>query len=382
MAGHVEKRGKTYRVILDIGRDNNGKRIRKVFSGFTTKKEAQAFLAEKEHELNTGIFVEPSNETVESYLLSWLSDKKAQVRPTTFRSYDWLVRNHIIPRIGRIQLSKLKPVHLQNMYTSMQSDGSPLSARSVLHAHLVIHQALDRAVKWGMIPRNPADAVDPPRPKNKEMSVWDEEQVRRFLEAARKDRYYVAFLLAVMTGMRKSEILGLRWKDIDMDKGTISISQTRVYTGKGSAFSEPKTDHGKRSIAIPPMVVEALRQHRRTQLQERLKAGPAYQDTDLVVATSVGTPLTHRNLDRSWYRLLEVAEVPRIRFHDLRHTHATLLLKAGVHPKVVSERLGHANIGITLDTYSHVLPGLQEAAALMLEDVLKNEDRKGENQIK
>ncbi len=369
MKGHIRKRGNKYAVILDIGRKEDGSRNRKWFSGFDTKKAAQKFLNEKLHEIDTGKFVEVTKETMKEYFAAWLEDKKTQVRPSTWKSYRWLI-NRMVEHIGKIKMADLKPQHLQKMYNQLQKGEKPLSARSVLHAHLIIQEALDRAMKWGMIHRNVAEAVDAPRPKKIEMSVWDAEEVRKFLEVAKEDRYYIAFLIAITTGMRKGEILGLRWKDIDFEKNTLSVRQTFARAEKGHDFQEPKSSSSFRSIALPPDTIEALRLHKVQQAKEKLKAGSLYQDMGMVVATSVGTPVLSRNLDRTWFKLMEKAGVSRIRFHDLRHTHATLMLKNGVHPKIVSERLGHSNIGITLDTYSHVLPGLQEAAAKQFADAL------------
>ncbi|GIM45915.1 site-specific integrase [Collibacillus ludicampi] len=375
MKGSVFKRGSTWAYVVDLPRGEDGKRKQKKKGGFATKKEAEAALAKFIADVERGMYVEDAKITLGEYLEEWLKDKQANVRKSTFRSYAWLVNNHIIPHIGQIELTKLTPVHLQRLYTKLQQQEQPLSNRSILHAHLIIQEALDRALKWGMVARNVAKAIDPPRPKKVDFQVWNEEEVKRFLEVAKDDRYYVAFLLAITTGMRKGEILGLRWQDVDLEKGIISVRQTLSYTGKGSEFQAPKTDHGKRAIAIPPQVVEFLRKHKVKQAEEKLLAGPLYQDHDLVVATQVGTPVTARNLDRSWYKLRDEADVPKIRFHDLRHTHASLMLLQGIHPKVVSERLGHANIGITLDTYSHVLPGLQEAAATQFGEVLFGEKK-------
>lgn len=370
MKGSVFKRGSKWAFVVDLPRNDAGKRQQKKKGGFNTKKEAEAALAKLIADIERGLYTETSKTSFGSYLENWLQDKRANIRKSTFRSYEWLVKKHIIPHIGRVELAKLTPAHLQRLYTKLQQKENPLSNRSILHAHLIIQEALDRALKWGIISRNVAKAVDPPRPKKVDFKVWSEDDVRRFLETAKEDRYYIAFLLAITTGMRKGEILGLRWQDVDMEKGIISVRQTLSYTGKGSEFQAPKTDHGKRAIALPSQTIEELRRHRVKQAEEKILAGPLYKDHGIVVATQVGTPVTARNLDRSWYKLREEAGVPEIRFHDLRHTHASLMLLQGIHPKIVSERLGHANIGITLDTYSHVMPGLQEAAALQFGDAI------------
>lgn len=376
MAGHVEKSGSTWKVIIELGRDEEGKRIRRAFRGFKTKKEAQGFLNDKEHELKTGTFIDRNSGTVAELLKQWMEDKRAQVRVTTYRGYEWLVERHLIPHLGHIRLDELKPIHLQTAYRKMMDGEKPLSNRSVKHAHQILSQTLDRAVKWGMLPRNIADAVDSPRAKKTNMAVWDEISTRTFLEAAQGDDYYILFLLAVYTGMRKSEIMGLRWADVDLQTAQLSIRQTLVYNGHGGEFGLPKTNRGQRPIAIPTFVVDTLITHKRQQNAIRLRCGSSWEDHDLVMCLQNGKPLVHRTVDNHWYALLEKAALPKIRFHDIRHTHATLLLKQGVHPKIVSERLGHSAIGITLDTYSHVLPGLQEQAATMFQDMLHSEDKK------
>jgi integrase len=266
-----------------------------------------------------------------------------------------------------IPLSRLEPMHLQSFYAELNGK---LSSQSILHIHRCIHNALEAAMRWGKVQRNVADLVKPPRVTRKELTVWDETQLRTFLRVAKGHRLYVAFLLAASTGMRQGEILGLRWADVDLEKGTISVRQALSKDYSGFAIQETKTESSIRTVAIPPNVVAELRKHRIRQMEERL-AAKTYTDHGLVIQSTVGTPVLPRNLKRVWYRLLEESGVPKIRFHDLRHTHATLLLKAGVHPKVVSERLGHSSVQITLDTYSHLLPNMQEAAALRFGELLE-----------
>lgn len=371
MRGHVRKRGTKWCFVLDIGRDVNGKRIQKWFSGFKTKRDAERAMTEKMQELNTGTFVEPSHEDFATYIQRWLEDKKSQVRPSTLRSYDWLVRCHVVPNIGHIRVSDLRPQHLQTMYRTLSEGESPLSTRSIQQLHTVIHESLKRAVKWSIVARNVADAVDPPRVERRQSSIWTPEQALQFLEVSKKEeRYWIGFVLAIMTGMRKGEILGLRWSDIDWDHGFVQIRQTLSWSQGKPAFQEPKTERSRRSVAMSPETMTALRRHKRIQAQERLIFDSEYQDNDLVIARADGRPQNPRTFDDAWYRALELSDLPRIRFHDLRHTHASLLLQQGVHPKIVSERLGHATINITLDTYSHVLPGLQKEVADRFDDVI------------
>ncbi|QHZ55773.1 site-specific integrase [Brevibacillus sp. NSP2.1] len=378
MKGHVRKRGAKWCFVLDLGKDETtGKRQQKWFSGFATKKEAEKAMAEKITEINQGTFIEPSKEMFASFLTSWLENKKMSVRSSTFRNYEWLINNHILPHLGKYELSKLNPMHIESFYRKLKKDESALSDEVISKIHTIINAVLTRAHERGFVAKNVAKLVDKPRFSKKKMEVWNEKEVLQFLDVAREDRLYIAFFLAITTGMRRGEILGLRWKDIDFENGEISVQQT--LSNKGDELQEPKTKSAQRSIALPEQTVAELKKHKRRIAQEKLLARSVYQDNDLVVCTSVGTKVLPRNLIRTYYRLLKKADVPKIRFHDLRHSHATLLLKKGVHPKIAQERLGHANIRITLDTYSHVLPNMQSEAAKQFGDSLFNKDDDNKN---
>lgn len=239
----------------------------------------------------------------------------------------------------------------------------------------VLHAALRQAVRWQLLVRNPADAVEPPRPPRRELQVPDAAEVRDLLAAADGTPYGPLVRLAVLTGMRRGELLGLRWGDVDLDAAVLHVQQSaQRITGQGMIFRQPKTRLSRRSIALSPVAVALVRQHRRRQAETRLLAGSAYEDQGLVFTSGLGSPVEPGNLLRGWSKIVAVAGAPHVRFHDLRHAHATLLLRQGVHPKIVSERLGHASIAITLDTYSHVVPGLQEAAAAQLDALLADPD--------
>ncbi|SFU39267.1 site-specific integrase [Alicyclobacillus macrosporangiidus] len=373
MKGHLRKRGSKWCFVLDVGKDENGKRIRKWFSGYATKREAEKAMASKIVEIESGGYVVAPKETVGTYLRRWLDDKRPQVAYNTYRKYEWLVCHHIIPKLGHIGLQKLTPSHLQKFYTDLRSGEAALSARSTLHAHRIIHEALDRAVKWGLVSRNVADAVEPPRADRYQASVWTAEQAAYFIEQTRttEPRCWAVFVLAITTGMRKTEILGLQWTDVDMERGYISIQRTLDYVKKQPVVKELKTDRSRRYVALPSLATEALGAQRALQAQDRLLLGPDYKVSDWVFTNEIGEPLSPNTVNTAWYRALRSVDVPRIRFHDLRHTHASLLLKQGVNPKVVSERLGHATVQITLDTYSHVLPGLQRDAADRFDELLR-----------
>jgi integrase len=322
------------------------------------------------HDQQQGTLITARDQPFGTYLAKWLEDAvKPSVRAKTHESHARQVRVHIAPALGKIPLSKLTALHLQGFYQKMVGGGPAPS--SVGRQHAIIHRALAKAERWRLVGRNVADLVDPPRADRKEMAPLTPEQTSQFLEAARESRYYALFVLAVTSGMRQSELLGLTWRDVDFERGSVHIRQQLVYVpGAGFPFSEPKTAKGRQAIALPDLAIAALRQHRRCQVEEQLKA-PEWVDIDLVFANEVGKPEERGNLvRRHLHPILTRAGLPRVRFHDLRHTAATLLLSLGSHPKVVQERLGHSTIAVTLDVYSHVLPTIQRDAVSKLDGLL------------
>jgi integrase len=264
-----------------------------------------------------------------------------------------VVRVHIRPALGEIKLERLTALHVQNLYQQKLDSG--VSLRRVLYIHVTLHKALKQAVKWLLIPRNVTDAVERPKPVSREIEPFTEEQIQKLLEAAKGDRLEALYVLAVTTGMRQGEILGLQWKDVDLGEGKLRVNRT-IF---GGVLSPPKTKKSRRSIKLSKVTLLKLLEHRRKQNASKW-----------VFSTKSGTPISCHNLiNGSWKPLLEKASLPSRRFHDLRHTCATLLLIKGVHPKIVQELLGHANIGITLDTYPHYLPNLQGEAVRAMEDI-------------
>lgn len=370
MRGHIAKKGNKYYIVIDMDRDEvTGKRKQKWLSGYDKKREAERALPGVLSEFLNGTYVGPTKKTFGEIMKKWLQDKKTSVKHGTWKSYKWLVNTHIIPNIGRIQITKLKPEHLHNLYHVTLLQKSKLSVGSIKKAHVLIIDALNRAVAWGEITRNVAETVELPQGKKTKFEVWNEQQLKIFLDTAKDDQYYTAFELAASTGMRQSEILALRRVDVDLRTKTASVRQAYTITEAGHDFDDTKNDSSIRSIALFANTVQLLEAHFQKQAKE-MSENKLYKDSGLVIQTSVGTPVSPRNLMRNYYRILDkilekYLDFPKIRFHDLRHTHATLLLKAGIHPKIVQERLGHSSINVTLDTYSHVLPNLQEA-------VLKN----------
>lgn len=369
MRGHIRKRGSKWVVIVDVGPDQNGRRKQRWHSGFYTKRDASRALTEILGRLQLGAYVEPSRQTLADFLREWLPAVQVTLRPSTFASYRANVETHIIPHLGTIPLQNLTPATLNGFYAELLQGartgrGRGLKATTVHYIHVILHKSLAQAVRWDRLSRNPADQADPPRRQaDTQMRTWSAEELRAFLEHVRDDRLYHAYLVAATTGLRRGEVLGLRWADVDLDAGRLAIRQTLILVRNELAFSTPKTAKGRRSVALDPVTADALRTYRRTQLEERLAWGPAYQDNDLVFCREDGAPIHPQRFYERFDQQVRAAGLPRIRLHDLRHTHATLALQAGVHPKVVSERLGHSSVAITLDTYSHVVPAMEEEAA-------------------
>jgi integrase len=301
-----------------------------------------------------GFIFDDENVSVGEYLERWLDDSvRGSVRASTRASYERQVKRYIIPAIGRIKLGKLTPAHVQHLYREMQDRG--LSARTVQYTHAVLRRALKQAKRWGMVDRNVAEDVDPPRLKRNEIQPLDPDQTRRLLEAAEGDRLHAFYVVAVTAGLRPSEMLALRWSDVDLEAGTLRINRA-LSDGE---FVTPKTPRSRRKIELSNTARSALRAHRKGQLEEQMKKAGLWKDHGLVFPSTVGTPLSHRNLVRSFKALLKRAGLPaETRLYDLRHTCATLLLNGNVYPKYVQELLGHASIAQTLDTYSHVLEGM------------------------
>lgn len=370
MRGHIRKRGRTWAVVVDIGRDERGRRRQKWHSGFRTKRAASEALTEILGQLSTGQYVAPSNLTVRRFLEEeWLPAIRPSLRPLTLNSYAANVRNHVVPRLGSARLQGLTPAMLNSMYAELSESLSP---RTVRYIHAILRRALSDAVKWNRLARSPAAAADPPSLRaavKTVMRTWSAVELQAFLESVRDDRLAACWRFLAMTGCRRGEALGLRWRDVDLDAGRATI--VRALVGS-RALSETKSERGQRTIALDARTVAALREHRRAQLEERFALGSAYEDHDLVFCREDGTPIWPRSLSRAFARHAAAVDLPRIRLHDLRHTHATLALQAGVHPKVVQERLGHATISITLDVYSHAIPAMQEEAASRVAALLES----------
>jgi integrase len=372
MTGHIRQRSAgSWEIKFDLWRDPaTGKRETRFVTVKGTKKAAQKELRRLLSTVDEGRFVEPSKLTVAQYLDQWLDEgAKHKVSGKTLGRYTELLRLHAVPMIGAHRLTRLEPLHIQTVHAAMRKRG--LSAQTIKHCHRVLSQALRQAVRLRLITTNPADDVDPPRVARTEMKVLDQAQAAGLLKAAERSSIYVPVLLGVTTGMRRGEILALHWHEVDLDHRSLSVAQTLEETKAGGlVFKIPKTERSRRKIALPAIAVEALRRWRTRQTEDRLRAGPLWIDHDLVCCRPDGTPLSPRQLSKT-FAVLSRRLGLGVRFHDLRHSHMSHLLAAGVHPKVVSERAGHASVSITLDVYSHLIPGMQEDAARRIDDALR-----------
>jgi integrase len=366
MAGRtVKKDGDKWYYVLTYGKKEDGKPMQYKKRGFKTKKDAQNALLELEQSLITGSYVKPNKILFGDYLLNqWLEDKQTKVKKQTLKTYTWIVEKHIIPTLGKIELNQITPMAIQKLYNRLTKDNA-LSDENIQKVHTLINDSLKKAERWGFLGRNPASLVDRPKAVKKEISVWDVMEVQAFLKFAKGyNRYYIAFLLALTTGIRQGEILGLlQWRDVDFEHGCLRITQT--LSGNGKEFLPyTKTKAGTRTVDLPDETLEKLIIHKAMIEKEKLELGlNEYNDFDLVVCTPTGTPTNKDNIRRTFKSIIKKANLRKIRFHDMRHTHATLLLLQGVNPKIVSERLGHADVRITLDTYSHLLPSMQKETA-------------------
>ncbi len=317
-----------------------------------------------------GIVYDDENLAFGEYLDIWLKGSVyGSVRQSTYDRDTNLVNNHIKPVLGGLKLKKLNSAHVQSFYRDRLDKG--LSASTVHKMHDILRRSLAQATKWHLVQRNVADTVKPPRPAPKEICALSATETRRLLEAAGGDRLEALYVLAIHSGIRQGELLALRWQDVDVGNAVVSVRRTLTRSGGKVAFGEPKTKKSRRSICLTPQAVEALKAHLERQLQDIEILGDRYQDQGLVFTTDTGAPINPSNLrQRSFAPLLRRAGLPHMRFHDLRHTCATLLLSRGVHPKFVQELLGHATIAITLDTYSHIIPSMGDATARAMAEAL------------
>ncbi len=368
MKAGVRKHGAKYEFAILAPADETGKRKQQWFTGYRTLKDAQSARRAELAKIDKQEYVAPTKTTTGAYLTGWLASIKRDVRPSTWASYELNIRRHVIPAIGAIPLQTLDPKRISTLYGDLldhgRQDGEGLSYQSVRYIAMILRHALKQAIEDSALTVNPTNkAKRPPKPQSRmEMKTWSAAELRAFLDAIQTEPMYAPLVLAASTGMRRGEVLGLRWRDLDLDAARVAVTQTYIAIGYQVHFSPPKTAKGRRNVALDGRTVAVLREHRRTQVAGYVALG-IRPDHDLVFTTALGEPIHPERLTRSFAQYVKAAGVPSIRLHDLRHTHATLALQAGIHAKHVSERLGHSTVAITLDTYSHAIPAMQEEAA-------------------
>ncbi len=403
MRGHIRRRGEhSFEYIVDIGGataqrcQSCGRRFwverkpkpccpkcggvlveteerrRAIKGGYATRRECEAALAKVLAALETQSFTAPTKVTVKQFLLTeWLPAIKGTLRPTTYSSYAMLTREHIIPRLGSLQLQRLTPGAINALYAHLSEHGrvhggGPLSASSVRRVHAVLHRACHDAVRWGRLTVNPVAGADPPKASaehHDRLPVWTAEQLTAFLAAVAEDRLYALWRVLAATGMRRGEALGLAWEDVDMEQGSLTIRRAWIPVDGVAQFSEPKSRRSRRTIALDPVTVEALRTHAARQADEQSTWQEDAAEVGLVFTRPDGRPLVPWAVSKAFRDHGRAALLPAIPLHGLRHTYATLALASGVNPRIVSGRLGHATVALTLDVYSHVLPQADREAA-------------------
>jgi integrase len=367
--GRVFRRGKSWSFTVDV-QPPGAPRKQLTRAGFATKSEAIEAMHEVQESLRVGRYVEPSRLTLGEFLVKmWLPAVKSTVRPTTWDSYEAYIRLYIVPRLGEVPIQAISRGQLMIFYAELEQNGrirgggGPLSSKTVHNIHVTLLKAFGDALEDQLVVRNPAVRAHRTSAERPLMRTWTAEQVRTFLHHVHDDRLFALWRVAVTTGMRRAELLGLRWRDINFDGGQLAIVQTRLKAGGTTYFAGPKTQRSRRTIALDPRTLDILRRHRASQAAEKLALGTAYEDNGLVFCFQDGKPLDPDGVRLRFARHIRDARLPVIRFHDLRHTHATLGLMADVHPKIMQERLGHSTVAFTLDIYSHAVPTMQEEAA-------------------
>ena len=372
MRGSIRKRGKnSWELTINLGRDAQGKRLRKFVNVKGKKADADRRLRELMASFDRGLPPDNGKVTVAEFLERWLADyAEPGTRGRTAQRYESDVRLYMVPAFGHLRLTQLRPSDIQALEAKLLKQGK--SARSVGHLHTVLKEALKHAMRWGLLHRKVAEAVDPPRVHRKEVQPPDAIDVLLILELANETPYAPPLTFLARTGCRRGECLGLRWSDVDLENGTASIVQTLQRVRKqGLVFLPPKSAKSRRAISLDAETVRSLREHRGKQVLLKVELGDAWGDHGLVFPGALGQPLDPATLTRNFKKLAGRVGMSHVRLHDLRHFHATMLLKSGTHLKVVQERLGHASIAITADTYSHVAPGLQKAAAEAFSDAME-----------
>jgi len=365
------KRGSRWCVVVELGKDPvTGKRRQQWVYG-ATRKEVQEAQVKLLRERDTGTSLDPTRLTVAEYLAHWL---ETVVRPNkailTYERYEAITRNHLVPAFGTVPLAKLAPAHLAKLYADLDHLG--YARNTVRGVHGCAHAALSKAVQWRMIVQNPADLVDKPAIDATPATIWDAPTLAEFLDLIRGRRFEPLYLLALNTGLRAGELLGLRWSDLDLARALLTLSRQQIRSTRFGHLDTPTKGKRARAIALTAETITTLRAHKIRQVEDRLAAGPSWQDENRIFPNGTGGALSERTIRGDWVSSLKRWGLAPMHFHGLRHLHATYLLIAGVHPKVVSERLGHSTTAITMETYSHVTPGLQQSAAEDFAAIIKS----------
>lgn len=361
----VSKDGRvTWTVRLDLPPGPDGQRRQRRLSA-PTRREAEALAARVMHEVTTGSYVEPDKTTVGAYLTHWLATAERTIRPSTYGVYRAIVETHLIPALGTIPLSRLKPLHIEHYYAKASSRLAPSTVRQ---HHAILHRAFDQAVRWHLLPSNPTTHVEKPRLTEQELNVWSAEQAAAFVTGSASDPLAALWHLAIASGMRQGELLALRWPDVDLERSSITVQRTLTRDRAGSwTTGEPKSSAGRRTIALPGATITTLVRHKTDQERRRQEYGAGWVAGLLVFDRGDGQFITPSTIKDRFDRLITAVGLPRIRFHDLRHTSATIALEHGVGIKILAERLGHSSPTLTLTRYAHVTETAQRAAATALE---------------
>lgn len=382
MRGHIRKRGNKYAIVVDMGRDPvSGKRQQKWFSGYESEKEAEKAIADIISKIYNNNFISPKKITVKEYLEDWLQTYGQEyLAKTTLETYTINIKKHIVPYLGSIKLQDLKPIHIDKFLHKMLREGrvdgkGGLAKATVLKIHKILSRALNNALKLQLIEKNPAVYVEAPRVSNAATDVLTIDQIRELLNLCKGTSMEIPVNLAVGLGLRRGEVLGLQWSDISFQEKTLTVSEVLARTTKDVFLKEPKTEKSRRTLIVPGDLLQLLKKHRKEQMELKLVLGPEYEDHNLVCCRNNGQPINPSTFSYHFKTFLQKNNFPHIRFHDLRHTFATVLMANNVSPKIASSVLGHTNISTTMDLYSHVLTDMKKEVADKISQVIYSKDQ-------
>lgn len=379
MRGHVRKRGKKWCIVVELEKGADGKRRQKWISGFTSKREAESSVSRIVTEIVDGHYSPPSDQTMAEFISEWSHDKKGIVKPSTWEGYQSKVQHHILPYIGHVKIKDLRAQQIQHMLSEIREQGRcdnrdiRVSEQTLLHIYRILHDILQRAVRWGIIQSNPCMMVDKPRPKSVDTDIWVREQVQEFFRYTRGDSMYPVFFLLFSTGMRIGEVLALRWCDVDFETRAINVRNNISYIKGGYLFQSPKTKASKRTLPIPEQLIRVLMNVQREQAKYKRLYGADYEDHDLVCCTLKGTPHYSSNVKRKWDAIVLRTGLPRIRIHDARHTFASMMIYQGIDVKTLQTMMGHSEVSTTLKLYAKVLPYATKDAMAKFSDFMFSE---------